>query len=1422
MPGIRRIRAVGAIAVAATLTISMASACRHEKAATGQSTDPVVIESVDVPTMVPASGATASVAVSAAATRVSADVNAGQIAFRRQGKNWTADLKPGSALRTGVNSIYLQAASARRSSAMVQRSVYVLGQSADLGLTATDTSADDGVLVTIQTKVSVAATTITVNGTDASNLLTPHALRQQVALGAGDGLVRGRNTILVTTVLDDGRWQSATVTKMLDTKAPLAEAGAQQQGRVGIETTLDASRSVSVAAGKQTRYQWSIEQAPPGSHAVLTDPTSMKPRFTPDVAGCYRFKVKVSGTGGTSSDLVTVATTTYYPPIGARLQTSALGQANDFEMQVQGTAVATMPIGVPRASMLAIYDRQTLALTAHVSSTATSVNQAEQDEVDAISQANQAEQEQAYPQGYLAILSVAAGPAAVTLPVVNALGATPDLAMLSGAPFSLIVLTGTGGAPTVWRSTGTSTSGAGQLEGYLQISNGGPSAYSPYQYVPGVSLGYDTASSSTPTSNVMSFGCPGSSCTNVASTSLSTSCPQPGPLGGFQLTAVRATDLSFRTGNSLTVTTNDGCGGPADLASDLRALGQIQTFLARFPSTGPGTDDHLIAVQSIGTPRPVAPQIIGDWSAFTTAWLQLGATLVKYGATSAPFDAVGSTGKQGYALLGSTATTLPGSDSPFGKETSADNPSGSVARLAGLLGRNHRYDLDPIVNVDGAGLNTMVGATIYQPTQNWKVPRTPGEQAALQYITDITGPNLDPSQDISVQPQSGGVCYDPQAPSFRNAYCNPGLPWITISSKLQDLENSPPSNPTGFSATDWKNVVAQLVTETAEVSNISTITTYLQQPFTVADQGADLAQAVAAVKKSLAPPSTPYHAYGTSTWLSMVGDLAGVAWAIAGFFDGAEAIGAIAGLVSEGFAIAADFTTRNGKPEVAQPAVALSAQNLADELATRYFDAAKNIGYLATILATDPGKLAAATAFVNRYGTSTTNANAAMTNLSNAATAWLDANLLATIYQPTSLWLPQPGNASKNPYWRPYQGDASTFLCNGALPFKSVPTLAEQYQSMQAAPDSAADQPVPVHWVLSEPGSPFAKGNISIAPDSILAKLTANPATAEGNLGMPPAYLYERILGLSSKSQQSCSAVNPSGIGSPAVSGPLVAVASTAGTQTVFAKSKNNVLAFQYSQISNSWQLLPALPAPADGGSPLAAGSAGAGDIHVFYLVKGKPVTYWSVNGGPWQGPTALPASVSPDKGSAFAVTAHGPGRLDLVYVQKGVVTLESFDSATGFSANPVGLPGQIDNKGQLAVAYSQSGGEHVFFVSRGKLSNDYLLPGSTGWQGPGGLVGKPDAGTPLAAASFSDGAWNLFYTQQGELSNTYVQNNAPAGGPGLVSLNNAKAGLATAGAGSSVPPSVLFVEQGLLLDSRYTSQGWQIATVIAAVPSQY
>lgn len=97
-------------------------------------------------------------------------------------------------------------------------------------------------------------------------------------------------TYVLSLVVNDGKLNSVsstvTVNASVNNTLPVANAGTAKVVATGSVVTLDGSGS-SDDNGDTLSYSWTLISKPAGSHAVLLNATTIKPKFTADIAGHY-------------------------------------------------------------------------------------------------------------------------------------------------------------------------------------------------------------------------------------------------------------------------------------------------------------------------------------------------------------------------------------------------------------------------------------------------------------------------------------------------------------------------------------------------------------------------------------------------------------------------------------------------------------------------------------------------------------------------------------------------------------------------------------------------------------------------------------------------------------------------------------------------------------------------------------------------------------------------------------------------------------------------------------------------------------------------------------------------------------------------------------------------------------------------------
>jgi hypothetical protein len=86
-------------------------------------------------------------------------------------------------------------------------------------------------------------------------------------------------------------------------RAPVADAGPDQEGEPFLPVRLDGSLSTDADGNQPLRFEWSLTRVPEGSAAALADAATVQPTFTPDLVGVYQAELWVTDSTGLRSIL---------------------------------------------------------------------------------------------------------------------------------------------------------------------------------------------------------------------------------------------------------------------------------------------------------------------------------------------------------------------------------------------------------------------------------------------------------------------------------------------------------------------------------------------------------------------------------------------------------------------------------------------------------------------------------------------------------------------------------------------------------------------------------------------------------------------------------------------------------------------------------------------------------------------------------------------------------------------------------------------------------------------------------------------------------------------------------------------------------------------------------------------------------------
>jgi hypothetical protein len=151
------------------------------------------------------------------------------------------------------------------------------------------------------------------------------------------------------------------------TQLPTANAGADQEGKVGTTVTLDGSGSSGPNGGALT-YNWSLGSVPTNSSVRLVNPTSVHPTFTPDKAGTYVARLVVADHAGGQSQPSSVSITCALQPSNTTL--TARVSKTDLNIGdtviISGNLVDANGRGIPNQTISFTVEAHVLGFTSNV------------------------------------------------------------------------------------------------------------------------------------------------------------------------------------------------------------------------------------------------------------------------------------------------------------------------------------------------------------------------------------------------------------------------------------------------------------------------------------------------------------------------------------------------------------------------------------------------------------------------------------------------------------------------------------------------------------------------------------------------------------------------------------------------------------------------------------------------------------------------------------------------------------------------------------------------------------------------------------------------------------------------------------------------------------------------------------------------
>jgi len=608
-----------------------------------------------------------------------------------------------------------------------------------------------------------------------------------------DGLQRGQNRLRL--VVREPKGSMAEGTRTFFVIGPKADAGPDQRPRVGQMVQLDGSKSLSALP---LTHQWVLKRKPEGSKATLSDPSTAKPSFVPDVNGSYVAQLIVhDGHFESEPDTVSVGAT----PVGKLIPVETFHQeGGKYGIKVGDNFYTNSDNLAGTGLQILVLDRATLAYsdfrtyqggTNPADAIRQYLHSIDNSKIVIISTGNAGTgfdnstiascTNESYPTGCL-----------------EAFGATQEFrGQVTGLIYSLIGVKGL--KPGSGFQAGPPDS---NLDGYLA-----PDSNANYTFMQRRYVKFQTKDKSqTGLTNIITVG---------EQQYLAPPLPA-GAAGGFQVLVLDRSTLQLISNTSYSTNSGNPVPEMRRMATDLNNLANARA------------QDTLLMVSNIGGPNAGV-----QYPDIPIKQADLHNALLRWGAN--PYVVM---------LLGPNSTySLIGQPDPAAviEASSVITPETPAGAIRGVLNRDHRNFFGPVVSdLDlVAEVNYDLYTILGNPPVDWPQMDADGKRNAYRYLSRVS---------LKCQPgDTSPVCDDIRLNKYDDFSSTPSI-WYT------NIKNLPyPGDGNGFDETEFTAVRDQLSNEYNDLDQLFAFRTNLKLLMTEnqANVALTLGSVVKNVKKSI-------------------------------------------------------------------------------------------------------------------------------------------------------------------------------------------------------------------------------------------------------------------------------------------------------------------------------------------------------------------------------------------------------------------------------------------------------------------------------------------------------------------------------------------------------------------------------------------